>query len=89
MAGARSLVWQYFEKTDENDLSPKCTTCQKQVKRDSGNTSNLRRHLQLKHVPKYQQLIQQEEEKHRQEDEEQQVQKLEVKSNLGAIQVVA
>lgn len=76
MAGARSLVWQYFVKTDENDLSPKCRTCQKEVKRDSGNTSNLRRHLQLKHVPKYQELIQQEEEKNRQEDEEHQVQKL-------------
>jgi len=71
MSGARSLVWKYFVTSNDNDVSPKCNTCQKEVKPDSGNTSHLRRHLQLQHVQKYQALVKLEEVKQREETEHQ------------------
>ena len=49
---SRSIVWNYFCVNDE-DKTVRCITCNLEVKRDGGNTSNLRRHLQTKHKQLY------------------------------------
>jgi BED zinc finger len=53
---SRSLVWKFFSVGEEKD-SAKCGTCDKVVKRDTGNTSNLRRHLPTNHLPQYKELL--------------------------------
>jgi hypothetical protein len=66
---SRSLVWKFFLVSEEKD-SAKCGTCDKVVKRDTGNTSNLRRHLQTNHPPQYKELLKLEEEKQKEDEEE-------------------
>lgn len=66
---SRSLVWKLFLVSEEKD-SAKCGTCDKVVKRDTGNTSNLRRHLQTNHTPQYKELLKLEEEKQKEDEEE-------------------
>jgi hypothetical protein len=56
MAAARSsLVWKYFVENDGE--AAECTICHKSVKRDVGNTSNLRRHLHNRHPEKHAELM--------------------------------
>jgi hypothetical protein len=44
--------------------------CDKVVKRDTSNTSNLRRYLQTNHPPQYKELLKLEEEKQKENEEE-------------------
>ena len=66
---SRSLVWNFFKVSKENDTA-KCATCDKIVKRDTGNTSNLRRHLQTHHPPQYKELLKLEEDKQKEDEAE-------------------
>jgi hypothetical protein len=61
-------VWKFFLVSEENDRAKcQCGTCDKVVKRDSGNTSNLPRRLQTNH-PQYKELLKLEEEKQKEDD---------------------
>jgi len=68
-----SLVWKFFVLDNDKDTVT-CNTCQHLVKRDGGNTSNLRRHLQINHGDKYAELLKFETDKAAEDDEEQAVQ---------------
>ncbi len=57
-AKKRSLVHSYFKSMGEKDAySYRCNECSALVKAKSGNTSNLRHHLQTKHKMMYESLL--------------------------------
>jgi hypothetical protein len=55
----RSYVYEYFEY--RNGHKATCKICKTDVKAPTGNTSNLRSHLNLKHNREYNDLIAKEE----------------------------
>jgi hypothetical protein len=68
---SRSLVWQYFDVG--GDESATCKECKNEIKRDTGNTSNLRRHLLNHHQEKHAELLQLEKGRQSEQDREEAV----------------
>ena len=68
MSRKASLVWKFFVLDNDKDTVT-CNTCKHLVKRDGGNTSNLRRHLQINHRDKYAELLKLETDKAAEDEE--------------------
>ena len=61
MPAVRSLVWNYFNKSEENSLAT-CLFCKTSVNISNGNTSSMRKYLS-KHPTKYNKLLKLEQER--------------------------
>jgi len=79
LGASRRSVRNFFFVSEEQD-SRKCGTCDKVDKRNTGNTSNLRKHLQSNHPPQYKELLELEKQK---EDEEKLLVKIEIQVQLS------
>ena len=70
---SRSLVWRYFDVGGDESATATCKECKKEIKRDAGNTSNLRRHLMNHYQQKHAELVQLEKTRQSEQDGEETV----------------
>ena len=64
MPHVKSLVWNYFTVSEENNLVAKCNFCKTVVNTKNGNTSSMRKHLG-KHPTEYENLLKAEQERNK------------------------
>ena len=64
MPHVKSLVWNYFTVSEENNLVAKCNFCKTVVNTKNGNTLSMRKHLG-KHPTEYENLLKAEQERNK------------------------